>query len=141
MTKMRGGRAHALAGVVGLLCTVSFGREFVKPDVMRPCVAGFGAVLVDGRARAFCGAQAPGGTSPTMPLGARRVLGMAVDLNQLTAQDLEDLSGVGPKLARRIIDARRVRGGFGAVDDLFTIAGVGPARMETLRVALNPAGR
>lgn len=141
MTRARGGRARALAGVVGLLCAVSIGRELVRPDGWAPCEAGFGAALVEGRVRALCGAPSPSRASPVVPLGARRALGMAVDLNQLTLQDLEELSGVGPKLARRIIEARRARGGFRAVDDLSAIAGVGPARMKALRVALNPTGR
>jgi len=66
---------------------------------------------------------------------------MPADLNALTEKDLEELSGLGPKLAQRIIAARRAKGGFSSIDDLAGIPGVGPARLRALRTALNPADR
>ncbi len=56
-----------------------------------------------------------------------------INLNTATAQLLEQLPGVGPKTAERIIAYRDEHGRFGAVDELMNIRGIGPKRMEQLR--------
>jgi competence ComEA-like helix-hairpin-helix protein len=56
-----------------------------------------------------------------------------LDLNRATLADLTRLPGVGPVMARRIIEARDDVGRFGAVDDLLTVRGLGRAKLERLR--------
>ena len=56
-----------------------------------------------------------------------------VDLNAATADELEDLPGVGPSIAAAIIEHRERHGPFRSVDDLLDVAGIGPARLEQLR--------
>jgi competence ComEA-like helix-hairpin-helix protein len=56
-----------------------------------------------------------------------------LDLNRATLVDLTQLPGVGPVLARRIIDARDAVGGFAAVEDLATVRGLGRSKLERLR--------
>lgn len=56
-----------------------------------------------------------------------------VDLNTATAAELEALPEVGPALARRIVDHRRVHGRFGSVSALQDVPGIGPATLERLR--------
>lgn len=56
-----------------------------------------------------------------------------LDLNRATLTDLTGLPGVGPVLARRILDARDDSGRFGAVDDLLGIRGIGRAKLDRLR--------
>ena len=56
-----------------------------------------------------------------------------VDVNRAQAQELEALPGVGPALARRIIEIRRERGGFREVEDLLEVPGIGPATLERMR--------
>lgn len=48
-----------------------------------------------------------------------------VNLNRATAEQLESLPGVGPKLAGRIIDWRTANGGFAHVADLLEVGGIG----------------
>jgi competence protein ComEA len=48
-----------------------------------------------------------------------------ISLNQATATQLEDLPGVGPALAGRMIDWRTANGGFKAKEDLLNVAGIG----------------
>ena len=59
--------------------------------------------------------------------------GPPLDLNRATLADLIRLPGVGPVLARRILETREIAGRFGAVDDLVGVRGVGPAKLERLR--------
>lgn len=56
-----------------------------------------------------------------------------LDLNQATAEELEALPGVGPVLAERILAYRQEAGGFGSVEELLRVEGIGQARLEGLR--------
>jgi competence protein ComEA len=71
------------------------------------------------------------GKEPSAP--AKLTLGAKLDLNRASAEDLAAIDGVGPVLARAIIDARTALGGFKGWDDLDSVPGVGPARLETLK--------
>ena len=51
-----------------------------------------------------------------------------LDLNAATQQDLERLPGIGPVLARNILDERARRGGLRSVADLLSVKGIGAAR-------------
>lgn len=59
-----------------------------------------------------------------------------VSLNGATAQELDGLPGVGPALAKRILDEREKRGGFGELEDLLAVRGIGTATLERLRPLL-----
>jgi competence protein ComEA len=54
-------------------------------------------------------------------------------VNTATAEQLEELPGVGPAIAAAIIDERDRRGRFATVDDLLDVRGIGDARLEQLR--------
>ena len=64
--------------------------------------------------------------------GAAGVEGL-LDLNSATAAALEALPGVGPVLARRIVEHRTSRGGFQRLEDLLQVKGVGPRLLDGLR--------
>jgi competence ComEA-like helix-hairpin-helix protein len=59
--------------------------------------------------------------------------GPPLDLNRATLPDLMRLPGVGPVLARRILETREAAGRFSAVDDLVTVRGLGPVKLERLK--------
>ena len=59
--------------------------------------------------------------------------GQPLNLNTATLEQLDTLSGVGPATAQKILDAREERGGFGSIEELGEIPGIGDARLATLR--------
>ena len=59
--------------------------------------------------------------------------GQPVNLNTATLEQLDALSGVGPVTAQKIIDYREEHGGFGSVDELGEVAGIGDVRLASLR--------
>jgi competence protein ComEA len=62
----------------------------------------------------------------------------SVSLGTATAQQLEELDGIGPTLAERIVERRQASGGFSSVEDLREVEGIGEKRLEALRDALAP---
>ncbi len=74
------------------------------------------------------GGGAAGSTAPAGGTG-----GGPVNLNTATAEQLEELPGVGPAIASAILDERERRGRFATVDELLDVRGIGDARMEQLR--------
>jgi competence protein ComEA len=61
-----------------------------------------------------------------------------VHLNTATVEQLDELPGVGPVTAQKIVDYREEHGAFSSVDDLDAIPGIGPARLEQLRELVAP---
>lgn len=55
-----------------------------------------------------------------------------VHLNSASVDDLEQLPGIGPALAERIVDYRSEHGPFHSVDDLRAVSGFGGQRFENI---------
>jgi competence protein ComEA len=51
--------------------------------------------------------------------------GGLVSINRATAEQLEELPGIGPALSARIIAYRDANGGFKAKEDLLNVSGIG----------------
>lgn len=56
-----------------------------------------------------------------------------VDLNTATLEVLDTLDGVGPATAQKILDYREEHGGFGSVEELGQVSGIGDKRLATLK--------
>jgi competence protein ComEA len=97
----------------------SFRPEAAVPAPARP---GRG-----GAAERTGGAVAPSAGEP----------GQTVKVNTATAADLERLPGVGPVLARRIVEHREAKGLFRQLDDLLQVKGIGPRLLARLKPHLS----
>lgn len=56
-----------------------------------------------------------------------------ISLNRATAADLQDLPGVGPVLAERIVQFREDNGLFETIEDLLEVSGIGESKLAALR--------
>ena len=97
-------------------------------------------VVVPARVQIVPGA-APGGASsatgvPGSAVGA--VPMQKLSLSTATAEQLDELPGVGPVTAQKILDYRAEHGFVRSVDDLDAVPGIGPARIEQLRELVTP---
>jgi competence protein ComEA len=61
------------------------------------------------------------------------VLLLALNLNTATVKQLEALPGIGPSLAKRIIEFRVKKGGFKRVEELLAIPGISEKKWKSLR--------
>jgi competence protein ComEA len=76
--------------------------------------------------------------APGAAAGGSAVSGARVSLSSATVEELDELPGIGPVTAQKIVDYRMKNGGFRSVDDLDAIPGIGPARVEQLRDLVTP---
>ena len=73
------------------------------------------------------------GSSTAAPAGPGVAsAGGLLDLNTATLEQLQDLPGVGPVLAQRILDWRTRNGRFASVDDLREVAGIGAKKFADI---------
>jgi comEA protein len=56
-----------------------------------------------------------------------------VDLNTATAEQLQQVSGIGPSTAKAIVNFRQKSGPFRKIEDLLAIKGISKARLEKMR--------
>lgn len=75
-------------------------------------------------------APLPGRPAPAAP--TRAPVGL-LDLNRATEQDFEALPGIGPTLARRIMEYRQSVGAFHSLDELREVKGIGQKKFERIR--------
>ena len=68
-----------------------------------------------------------------MEAGKRLALGVPLDLNRVSADDLIALPGVGPETAAAIVEFRDRNGPFSAINQLDAVKGIGTKRLRELR--------
>ena len=56
-----------------------------------------------------------------------------IDLNAANAKELQQLPGVGPVTAQRILDLRQKSGRFHRVEDLLAVRGISQKKLDALR--------
>jgi competence protein ComEA len=110
-----GSKAGAQLASVNLAAPVADGEQVVVPG--------------RGAGGAAAAASPPtAGSSPSAPL----------DLNSATLEELENLPGIGPVTAQKILDYRQQHGAFHSIDELQGVPGIGPAHMAQLKGLVIP---
>jgi competence protein ComEA len=61
---------------------------------------------------------------------------LILNLNTATPRQLESLPGVGPVLAKRIVDFREKKGGFRRIEELLAIPGISEKKWKVLTAYL-----
>jgi competence protein ComEA len=109
-----GAKPKAQLATVNLAAPIADGEQIVVPG------RGVAAVAASGAPAA--------GSSPSAPL----------DLNSATLEELENLPGIGPVTAQKILDYRQQHGAFHSVAELQGVPGIGPAHMAQLKGLVIP---
>ena len=131
-SRVRDAVAKAGAGKGADLAAINLARPLVdgeqvhvpKPGEIVPAGVGGSGSAAGSGAGGSTGGTGIGGAGGAGP----------VNLNSATAAQLEELPGVGPVLAQRIIDWRTEHGRFASVDELGEVSGIG----EKIFAALQP---
>ena len=56
-----------------------------------------------------------------------------ININRASAKEFDGLAGIGPVLAKRMVEYRRVNGPFMAIEDLQKVSGIGSAKFEEFK--------
>ncbi len=110
------------------------GADLAGVNLAAPLVDGI-QILVPGRATE---APSGGGAAGTGSSTGGAETGLKVSLSSATVDQLDELPGVGPITAQKIVDYRSEHGPFASADDLDAVPGIGPTRIEQLRDLVTP---
>ncbi|MCB0867546.1 MAG: helix-hairpin-helix domain-containing protein, partial [Solirubrobacterales bacterium] len=100
-----GPTGDAVVGLINRAATLSDGQQVVVPSSS----AGSGGAAGVGA----------GGVAPGAP-------GAPVSLGTATREQLEEIDGIGPVTAEKILEFRDSQGGLGSIDELDQVSGIGP---------------
>jgi competence protein ComEA len=114
-----GTTSGAVLTALNLARLLADGEQVVVPGPGDPVPAG--------------GGGGPGGAASGGGTGGTGAAGSPLDLNTATEAGLDELPGVGPVLAGRIVAWRTQHGRFTSVDELAEVPGIGPKALERLR--------
>ena len=56
-----------------------------------------------------------------------------ININRASAKEFDGLAGIGPVIAKRIVEYRRVNGPFMTIEDLQKVSGIGSAKFEEFK--------
>jgi len=135
--KAGGITARGLPGSINRAAKLADGQQVVVPEAV--AVAGGSGASGPGAASASSGAASSAAAGAAVA-GSSAGAGTAapISLGSATAEQLEQIDGIGPVTAADIIEYRDSKGGLSSVDQLDQVSGIGPVTMEALRSSLQP---
>lgn len=77
-------------------------------------------------------AAKPSAQAPASPTPAPSTAPLMININTASAEQLQQLPGIGETLASRILSYRQVYGPFSDVTELTKVSGIGTARLEAI---------
>jgi competence protein ComEA len=101
------------------------GAESQAINLARPLVDGE-QVVVPKKGEAPAGTAGGAGPSAQQPGGK-------VNINSATELDFENLPGIGPVIAQKIVDFRDQHGPFRSIQDLMKVTGIGQKKFDSLQ--------
>lgn len=125
-------RALPLALALAAALVPSARRGLRNPEPLRPCAP-------EGRGEfptGWLGCAADPGPRRDLSSAERLVLGMPIDPNTAGEAELALVPGLSRRLARAIVDHRRLSGPFADLEGLRAVKGIGPRRLEQARARL-----
>ena len=137
----RGARVLAIILAIGTLTDLHHVRHPRRtPDL----AAGPGAAAVESAGKGPSGpadsGRPAGELATASPDGAPPRAGL-IDIDTATAAELDRLPGIGPVLAARIVEHRRLHGRFRSADELLSVPGIGPRLLARLKPWLREPAR
>ena len=139
LTQIKQGEIEAARATVVKLLGVDFAYEPEPLADLPIYVALVGVVKDQLRVEAVPAGQ-PEGARPGLPAPAEGPAASRIDINTATEAELQGARGIGPAIARRIVEFRERNGPFRTVDDLDDVRGIGPATLERMRPYLTVRG-
>ena len=86
--------------------------------------------LEDGEMVVVSSVSAGSGANEEIP--EAKTASSLVNINTASAEELEQLPGIGPSTAQKIVSDRMANGSFKSLDDLKRVAGIGDKKFETI---------
>lgn len=129
ITLPRGSRVHEAIAKAG---GVVDGADTSTTNLARVLVDGEQIIVGTAAAGPATAGGAAGGP------GGGTVAGVRVSLSSATAEQLDELPGIGPVTADAIIAHRTAHGGFQRVEDLLDVQGIGEKTLADLRDRVSP---
>lgn len=86
--------------------------------------------LEDGEMVVVSSVSAGSGANEEIP--EAKTASSLVNINTATAEELEQLPGIGPSTAQKIVSDRMANGSFKSPDDLKRVTGIGDKKFETI---------
>lgn len=120
-------RTRALSMVLGLAGLAMGGGLVLWPSPNPSLTCPPQGVHLDSQGVARCGAGRP------LPAGQALTVGLPIDLNRVTADELALVPGISEDLARRLVEERTRLGGFSSWDEVDLVEGVGVVRLTRLQ--------
>jgi comEA protein len=84
-------------------------------------------------ARFFCGLLALCFILQVIASATKKPPLKPININTANSEELQQVPGIGPATAEKILQMRKSYGAFKSVDDLLSIRGIGKKRLEKMR--------